>query len=159
MQMRCIRDGVISTLRMITVGVGLLLYLVSFLGYGWDKGGNLLIAAFVLIFVTSIPTMIRDRRFFLTHWGFGLTRLRSRFPFQFFPARRERWLNTLAWCFMAVLLLHFVWLVSHSPASDSPGANSTANLRYISLMVFISGTLNVLSWDHPPSERPRRFGR
>jgi len=34
-----------------------------------DCRRNLLIAAFGFVFLTSLPTAIRDRRFFLKYWG------------------------------------------------------------------------------------------
>ena len=161
MRIDSIWEGLTSALRMSAVGIGVVFYVASFvgygwktscLGYGWDTGGNLLIVAFGVVFLTSIPTAIRDRRFFLKYWGFGLTRLRSRFPFQSFPARQDKRLDALAWCFMAALLLHFVWFAATSPG---PSQEPIAALRYVSLLVTCSAIVNVLSWDYPPILKPR----
>jgi hypothetical protein len=104
----------ILLIQVIAAEAGLILYGASFFGYGWDEGGRFVIAALVCSFLASIPTVVRDRRFFAKHWGFGLLGVRRRFPFQFFPGRHVEWLNPLGWCFMGILLLHFFWFVMHS---------------------------------------------
>lgn len=165
MRASSIWNGLVSALRMSAVGIGVVLYVTSFLGYGWDTslfgygwdtGGNLLIAAFGFVFLTSIPTMIRDRRFFLKYWGIGLTPLRSHPPCQFFPARREKHLNALAWYMFALIPLHFLWLAAKGPGrSEEP----IAVLRCVSLLVSCSAIINVLRWDYPPTMKPGNSGR
>jgi hypothetical protein len=138
----------------IAAGIGVALYVASFLGYGWEEGGGFLMAAFIFSFVASIPTGIRDRKFFKRYWGFGLLGIRNRFPFQVFPARRDEWLNPLAWCFMGVLLLHFLWLTMNPVDREAAQRNTSADLRYVSLMVIAAGVLGALAWEYPPTEKP-----
>jgi len=142
-------------MQLIAAGTGLVLYVASFFGYGWDQGGLFLVAAFMCSFLASIPTVIRDRKFFRTHWGFGFSGIRTRFPFQVFPARRDKWLNPLAWCFMAILLLHFFLLVINSASHQAAQTDTSADLRYVSLMVTFAGALGALAWEYPPTEKPR----
>ena len=147
-------DAVFVT-QLLAAEAGLMLYVASFFGYGLEDGIRYLIVAWVVIALSSIPVSIRDRRFFLRHWGFGLMALRFRFPFQFFPARRVAWLDGLAWSLMAILLLHFAWLVLSNSSQSTLQENTQAALRYVSLIVTFSGVLGALSWKYPPTERPQ----
>jgi hypothetical protein len=142
-------------MQLIAAGTGLALYVASFFGYGWDEGGRFLAAASICSFLASIPGVIRDRKFFKRHWGFGLIGIRNHFPFQFFPARRDEWLNPLAWCFMGVLLLHFLWLMMNSVNHEAAQANTSVGLRYVSLMLTFTGVLGALTWEYPPTEKPQ----
>ena len=151
--MRTALNNAVLLIHLLVAVMGVVLYASSFFGYGWETGGEFVFVAFIGSFLASIPALIRDRKFFMEHWGFGFIGIRSRFPFQAFPARRENWLNPLAWCFMAVLLLHFFWLVIHSATDEA--ANSAASLRYVSLMVTFGGVLGALIWGYPPTEKPR----
>ena len=110
-------------------------------------------------FLASIPTVVRDRRFFVKHWGFGLLGIRRRFPFQFFPARQVEWLNPLGWCFMGMFLLHFFWFVIHSANAQATQQDTSADLRYVSLMATFGGVLSALSRAYPPTEKPQVEGR
>ena len=110
--------------------------------------------AFMCCFLASIPTAIRDRKFFKKHWGFGFRGIRNHFPFQSFPARREKWLNPLGWSFMAILLLHFFWLVINSTTHEAAQRDTNADLRYVSLMVTLASIMGALAWEYPPTEKP-----
>jgi hypothetical protein len=143
-------------MQLIAAGTGLAFYVASFLGYRWDQGGQFVMAAFVCSFLASIPAAIRDHKFFKRYWGFGLTGIRRRFPLQSFPARRDKWLNSLAWCFMGLLLLHFLWLMMTNSASPEAAPRDTsADLRYVSLMAICAGILGALTWEYPPTEKPQ----
>ena len=149
----------ILLIQVIGAETGLILYGASFFGYGWDDGGRFVIAACVCCFLASIPTVVRDRRFFVKHWGFGLLGVRRRFPFQFFPARQVEWLNPLGWCFMGMFLLHFFWFVIHSANAQATQQDTSADLRYVSLMATFGGVLSALSRAYPPTEKPQVEGR
>jgi hypothetical protein len=149
----------ILLIQVIAAEAGLILYGASFFSYGWDEGGRFVIAALVCSFLASIPTVVRDRKFFLKHWGFGLLGVRRRFPFQFFPGRHVEWLNPLGWCFMGILLLHFFWFVMHSPITPAAQADTSADLRYVSLLATFGGVLSALSRAYPPTEKPQAEGR
>ena len=149
----------ILLIQVIAAESGLILYGASFFGYGWNDGGRFVIAAFACSFLASIPTVVRDRKFFMEHWGFGLWGLRRHFPFQFFPARQVEWLNPLGWCFMGILFLHFFWFVIHSASTQGAQADSSADLRYVSLMAAFGGVLGALNRIYPPTEKPQTDGR
>jgi hypothetical protein len=145
--------------QVLAAEAGLILYGASFFGYGWDDGGRFAIAAFACSILASIPTMLRDRKFFMRYWGFGLSGIRRHFPFQFFPARQVEWLNPLGWCFMGILLLHFLWYVIHSASALAGQVGTSADLRCVSLMVALGGVLSALSLVYPPTQKPRIKGQ
>jgi|ERR1700733_8057543 hypothetical protein len=154
--MYTVLSNAILLMQLFAVGTGLALYAASFSGYGWNEGGQFVMAAFMCGFLGSIPTAIRDRKFFRKHWGFGLLGIRGRFPFQLFPARRDKWLNPLGWCFMAILFFHFFWMMNINSASHEAAQRDTsADLRYVSLLVAFTGVLGALSWEYPPTEKPQ----
>jgi len=145
---------ILLLIQVLVAEAGLILYGASFFGYGWDDGGSFAMAAFFCGFLVSIPTVIRDRKFFLKYWGFGLLRVRRYFPFQFFPARQIQWLNPLGWSFMGVLVLHFFWLVVRSATTQPAERDTSIDLRYLSLMVTSGGVLGALIRAYPPTEKP-----
>jgi uncharacterized membrane protein len=146
--------NVVLLIHLLVGVMGVVLYAGSFAGYGWEVGGRFVFVAFLCAFIASIPTVIRDHKFFKEHWGFSFIGLRSHFPFQMFPARREKWLNQLAIFFMAILLLHFFWMIV-STNHDVSRTGSSTDLRYVSLMVLIAGVLGALAWEYPPTEMPQ----
>ena len=148
-----LRDAVL-TIQLAAAAVGATLYVASFFGYEYENGAFLISSAFVILALTSILTALRDRRFFLKNWGFGLMGIRKHFPFQMFPARRIEWLNPISWALMAVLLLHFIWLVMSAPGPGMPETGSVMALRYVSLMITFGGILSALMWRYPPTELP-----
>ena len=153
MTKRLLRDAVL-TIQLGAAAIGLTLYAASFLGYGYESGALFILPAFVSIALTSIFTTLRDRRFFLENWGFGLMGMRQHFPFQFFPARRIEWLNPIGWFFMVVLLLHFVWVVISAPSPGMPARGTGVDLRCVALMITFGGVLTALGWIYPPTEGP-----
>lgn len=154
--MASILSNAVFVIQLIAAETGLILYLASFFGYRLEDGSRFLTIACISIALSSIPATIRDRRFFLKNWGFGLLAIRYRFPFQFFPARRVEWLNQLAWCFTIILLLHFAWLVMSTSSQGILQNDTRAALRYAALIVTFSGILTALSWKYPPTEMPQR---
>ena len=156
MTRRLLRDAVLA-IQLCSAAVGLTLYAASFFGYDYESSAPIILPAFVSIALTSILTALRDRRFFLENWGFGLMGLRQHFPFQFFTARRVEWLNPIGWFFMAVLLLHFVWLVMSAPGPGTPERGTDADLRIVALMITFGGVLAALGWIYPPTEGPAQL--
>ena len=156
MRRRLLLDAVL-TIQLGAAATGLTLYVASFFGYGYESGAPFILPAFVSIALTSILTALRDRRFFLDNWGFGLMGMRQHFPFQFFPARRVEWLNLIGWFFMAVLLFHFVWLVMSAPGPGTPERGTSADLRLVALMIAFGGVLTALGWIYPPTEGPAQL--
>jgi len=146
--------NVVLMAHLLVATMGLVLYGTSFLGYGRDTGGPFVVAAFICSFVASIPALLRDRRFFKKYWGFGLIGMRNHFPFQFFPAREDRRLNPIAWSLMAVLFFHFFWLLISSINHQAAETDTSASLRYVSLMLVAAEVLGALVWVNPPTERP-----
>lgn len=154
-----ILDDLILGVRLSAIAVALTLYVASFFGYGWREGGGVIVATFVTIMFTSLPSMLRDRRFFLQHWGFGLLGIRNHFPFQFFPGREIEWLNPLAWSFLVVLLLHFAWFATGPTGQPVLHPDKTADLRCVSLVVMFGAAINTLSWKYPPTQKPEDVDR
>lgn len=150
-------DNAVLAVCVSVVGIGGALYVASFFDNGWKDGGTLAVVAFFLIALSSVPMAVRDRRFFLKYWGFGLTGIRSHFPLQFFPARSAGWLNGVGWCFMGILLLHFGWITMGTRNGGAPQEDTSMALRYVSLMVTFAGVLNALSWKYPPTEKPQNL--
>jgi hypothetical protein len=147
-------NNTVLLIHLLVAVIGVVLYGASSFGYGWEAGGQFVFIGFICSFLASVPALIRDRKFFKKYWGFGLIGMRNRFPFQFFPARRDNWLNPLAWLFMGILFLHFFWLVIDSTTHQAEQANPGTSLRYVSLMVAIAGVLGALIWQYPPTEKP-----
>jgi hypothetical protein len=152
--MKSIMNGAVLAIPLLAAESALMLYFASFWGYRLDDGIPYLILASIAIALSSIPTTIRDRRFFLQYWGFGLFLLQYRFPFRYFPARRIAWLEGLAWSIMAILLLHLAWFLAH-PSPQGILENDQI-LRWVCLMVIFSGILAALSWEYPPTQKPQR---
>ena len=143
---------IIFGIQLAAAGVGLVLYFSSFFGRGIEDGVTFLIPAFACAAVASTPRVIRDRRFFLDYWGLGPLGVRSNFPFEMFPARREQWLNPLSWCCMSILFLHFFMLVAGT--ANHATQNSGAELRQLSLIVACGSGLSALAWKYPPTQKP-----
>jgi hypothetical protein len=149
-------SNAVLLMQVFAAGTGLALYANSFSGYGWNNEEiRFVVAAFICSILASIPTTIRDGRFFRKHWGLGALGVRNRFPLELFPARRDKWLNTLGWCFLAILFLHFFWVVINSPDHEAAPLDASAALRYVSLMVIYIGVMGGLGWEYPPTEKPQ----
>ena len=149
-----LHDAIIA-IQLSIAGVGIVLYLASFFRYDYQVVAPVFLLSLVICYLASIPGIIRDRRFFKTYWGFGILRLRQKFPFQFFPARSVEWLNPLGYVMMGLSFLHFLNIV----ISDSMGSKTVsfagAELRFLSLMLLFGGTFSALSWHYPPTEKPQ----
>jgi hypothetical protein len=55
---------------------------------------------------------------------------------------------------MGILLLHFFWLVIHSASKGAVQRDTSADLRYVSLMVTFVGVIGALAWEYPPQRPP-----
>lgn len=144
-------DVVLLAIQLSVTGTGAILYLASFLGYGWERGGEFIIPAYVALMLSTIPIVFRDHRFFKQNWGFGIFALRSRFPGEFYPAREQGWLNLLGWALFAVVGLHFFLMVV---VSTTDSKSWDADLGYPALMMTVAGVMTVLAWIYPPTEKP-----
>jgi hypothetical protein len=142
-------------IQLIIAEAGLMLYIASYFGYGLEDVIGYLILAMIVLVLSSVPTTIRDWRFFRQYWDLGLWELRFRFPFQTFPARPNKWLNTLPYLFVAILLLHLPWLKTQITDDGRKLIDTYGVLRYVSLLIFYSGILSALSWKYPPTEKPQ----
>lgn len=154
--MYAVFSNAVLLMQVLAAGTGLALYADSFSGYGWnDEKTVFLVAAGICCVLASIPTTIRDGRFFRRYWGIGLWDVRNRFPMQMFPARRDKWLDPLGWCLMAILFLPFFGMMLNSASREAAQTDGSPDLRYVSLAVAFLSVLGALGWEYPPTEKPQ----
>jgi len=57
---------------------------------------------------------------------------------------------------MAILFFHFFWMmIINSASHEAAQRDTSADLRYVSLLVTFTGVLGALSWEYPPTEKPQ----
>ena len=156
--LKLIGSEIVFALQLAAAGAGTVLYIASFFGRGIEDGIFFLVPAFACSAILGIAGSFRDRNFFLKYWGFGILGLRTNFPLEMFPARREHWLNPFGLCCMALLSLHFFMLVMSGTGAHR-AAGTGAELRLVSLMVAFGAGMGALSWKCPPTRTPDQEGR
>jgi hypothetical protein len=147
-------DTIVIAIQLMAAETAFALYIASFFGYRWENGIGYLLTSGACVAVTSIPATVRDYRFFKRYWGLSAWEQKNSFPMQFFPARHVEWLNPLAWSFMGILFLHFLWFLVHNQSADMTQRDTGDHLRLVSLMVAFGGTLSTLRSKYPPTEMP-----